>query len=273
MREIRVGDLDRLLDEAEQALAEGNWRTALALAQEAEAIEAGCVDALFLQAEALLEGGEFSAAERRYRDVEPLAPDEPAVLSGRGMCLFELGRFDTAEQLLGLALELDPRMPEVHHTLGLLLERRGDEHSAKRHFQRARALAPEAYRPPVEIDAAAFDACIEAALLDLPPEVARAIENVSVSVEDLPSDEDLAAADPPLSPQLLGLWRGSPLSARTVFDPWSELPGGIVLYQKNLQRFARDRAELIEQIRVTVLHEVGHALGLSEEDLDERGLT
>jgi predicted Zn-dependent protease with MMP-like domain len=45
-----------------------------------------------------------------------------------------------------------------------------------------------------------------------------------------------------------------------------------VLYQRNLERFARDREELVEQIRITLLHEVGHFLGLDEEQLRERGL-
>ena len=55
-------------------------------------------------------------------------------------------------------------------------------------------------------------------------------------------------------------------------DPWSHFPSSIVLYQKNLERYARGRAELIEQIGITLVHEVGHFLGLDEEELWERGL-
>ena len=51
-----------------------------------------------------------------------------------------------------------------------------------------------------------------------------------------------------------------------------ELPPAIFLYQKNLERSCRTRAELIEQIEVTVLHEVGHLVGLDEDDLEARGL-
>jgi predicted Zn-dependent protease with MMP-like domain len=50
------------------------------------------------------------------------------------------------------------------------------------------------------------------------------------------------------------------------------LTAEIVLFQKNLERFARTREELVEQIGVTVAHEVGHLLGLDEDDLFERGL-
>ncbi len=45
-----------------------------------------------------------------------------------------------------------------------------------------------------------------------------------------------------------------------------------MLYQRNLERFARTREELIEQIGITVMHEVGHLIGLDEDDLWERGL-
>lgn len=267
-----MDELERLLDEAEQALDDGRHKIALALAQEAAALDPQAVDPVFLQAEALLEAGEFAAAEALYRQVDSLAPDEPAVLTGRGICLFERVEIEAAEQVLRLSLELDSRQAEAHHHLGLVLEQLGQPKKAERHFARARKLAPETYQPPIAMPDDEFDACIEAALADLPNPVQRALDNVPVSVEPLPQALELKAGDPPLSPQILGIWRGTPLSERSVFDPWTDLPGGIVLYQRNLQRFARDRTELIEQIRITVLHEVGHALGLSEADLDDRGL-
>ncbi len=267
-----MDDRDRLLDEAEQALDEGRTEDALALARRAEALDHESAEAVFLQAEALLDAGDFTAAEALYRRTDQMAPDEPAILTGRGICLFEQARFESAESVLRLALELDSRMPEAHHHLGLLLERRGSSAEAKKHFARARRLAPETFRAPIEMEEQEFEACIAAALSDLPARVDQALDNISVSVEDLPATDDLRAADPPLSPQILGMWRGTPLTEKTVFDPWSEMPGGIVLYQKNLQRFARDRDDLIEQIRITVLHEVGHALGLDEDELDDRGL-
>ena len=91
-------------------------------------------------------------------------------------------------------------------------------------------------------------------------------------MEPVPQEADLTASKPPLSPQILGLYRGPSLKEKTVFDPWTELPGEILLYQNNLQRHCLDREELVVQFRITVLHEVGHLLGLTEEDLDERGL-
>jgi predicted Zn-dependent protease with MMP-like domain len=55
-------------------------------------------------------------------------------------------------------------------------------------------------------------------------------------------------------------------------DPWSHFPSSIALFQRNLERFARDREELLEEIRITLLHEVGHFLGLDEDRLRDLGL-
>jgi predicted Zn-dependent protease with MMP-like domain len=124
----------------------------------------------------------------------------------------------------------------------------------------------------VRLSPAAFDAVVEEALASLPEPIRRYLANVAIAVEDLPADDDLLASDPPLSPSILGIFRGSPLGQKGSMDPWSHFPSSIVLYQKNLQRFARDRKELVEQIGITLIHEVGHFLGLDEEQLWERGL-
>ena len=113
---------------------------------------------------------------------------------------------------------------------------------------------------------------MEDALLELPEPVRRYLSNVAITVEDLPEDQDLIGSDPPLSPAILGLFRGAPYGQKASMDPWSHFPSSIVLYQRNLERFARSRKDLIEQIGVTLLHEVGHFLGLDEDDLYARGL-
>ena len=112
------------------------------------------------------------------------------------------------------------------------------------------------------------------AFANVPEKVRRYLENVAITVEDLPSEDDLRAADPPLSPSILGLFRGSSYGAggTAAIDPWTHLPSSIVLFQKNLERFARSRTELVEEIGVTLVHEVGHFLGLDEDELYERGL-
>jgi predicted Zn-dependent protease with MMP-like domain len=168
-------------------------------------------------------------------------------------------------------LEKEPRDAWAHHYLGLIAERRGEAEAARKRFRKARSLSPEEFPAPVELSPAEFDRAVREALQELPERVRRYLTNVSISVEDLPADEDLAG-DPPLAPDLLGLFSGPAYTERKTDDPWSHFPSAIVLYQKNLQRACRTKDELIEQIGVTLVHEVGHFLGLSEEELYDRGL-
>jgi predicted Zn-dependent protease with MMP-like domain len=264
--------LETLLDESGQALEAGDLEQALDLAQQAVSKDPDCPDAYFLKAEALLDLFLSEEAVKTYQKADNLLPHNPDILSGLGMALFECIRLDEAEAVLLEALDQDPRMPETHQTLALILERKNDPR-ADFHFQSAHELLPDAYPLPYKIPAEEFDACIQKALAELPDPVQKTMKNTPVSVEPFPQEDDLIAVKPPLSPHLLGLYRGPSLKEKTVFDPWTELPGEILLYQNNLQRQCQTREELVEQIRITVLHEVGHLLGLTEEDLDKRGLS
>jgi predicted Zn-dependent protease with MMP-like domain len=264
-------DLETLLDESSQSLEEGDLERALDLAERAVATDPASPDAHFLKAEALLDLLLLEEAIEAYKKAGALLPENPDILSGLGMALFESVRFDEAESVLKQALDLDPDIPETHQTLALILERRNDPRAGE-HFHRANELLPDAYPLPFKVTPEEFDACIHSALSELPDPVQKAIKNTPVSVEPVPREADLIASPPPLSPQLLGLYRGPSLKEKTVFDPWTELPGEILLYQNNLQRECQTREELVEQIRITVLHEIGHLLGLTEEDLDQRGL-
>jgi predicted Zn-dependent protease with MMP-like domain len=190
----------------------------------------------------------------------------------KGFARYELCRFDEARAALLEAEALDPEEPWTQHYLGLVAERKGEPEDSRRRFARARKLAPDEIPRPIALSAAAFDQAVEDALADMPESVRSYLANVAITVEDLPGEEDLLASDPPLSPAILGLFRGAPYGQKASMDPWSHFPSSIVLYQRNLERFARSRAELIEQIGITLIHEVGHFLGLDEEELYQRGL-
>ena len=69
---------------------------------------------------------------------------------------------------------------------------------------------------------------------------------------------------------LLGLYRGTPLTSRSV-EQDTHLPDRITIYQRNIERMCGTRAEIIHEIRRTVFHEVGHHFGLDEDDLAELG--
>ncbi len=226
----------------------------------------------YVEATGLNQLGRAGEALERLALAEAELPDSVDVLVEKGFALYELSRFAEARRALERAVRLDPDDAWAQHTLGLVAEREGDAEEARRRFARARKLAPEEFPKGVALSPEAFDGAVEAALASLPEAVRRYLSNVAITVEDLPSDEDLLAADPPLSPAILGLFRGAPYGQKASMDPWSHFPSAIVLFQKNLERFARSRADLVEQIGVTLIHEVGHFLGLDEDELYERGL-
>ena len=106
---------------------------------------------------------------------------------------------------------------------------------------------------------AEFEEQVRAALDSLPPHIAAALENVAVVVED----------ENPEDPDLFGLYHGVPLTERGVEAPLE--PDTISIYVLPLSEDFPDPAELREEIRITVLHELGHYFGIDENRLDELG--
>lgn len=109
---------------------------------------------------------------------------------------------------------------------------------------------------------------VERALRRIPRRFKKHFGNVSVIVEDGPGVEDAEAVGVPAD-ELLGLFRGTDYGSRGgLFDIPPPLPDTIVLYQKNIEEVCSSEEDLIEEIRTTVVHEVGHYFGLSEEELE-----
>jgi len=108
--------------------------------------------------------------------------------------------------------------------------------------------------------AESFDEHVRAALDSLPPELAAALENVAVVVEDEHPDD----------PDLFGLYSGVPLPERSSFDS-GRLPDRITIYRLPLEESFPDPEELQHEIRITVLHELAHLFGIDEDRLAELG--
>ena len=113
-----------------------------------------------------------------------------------------------------------------------------------------------------------FEAAVAEALDGLPLEFAELISNVSIQVRETPDAETLRSLD--LDPRyhtLFGLYTGVPLDER---GGWygNVLPDVIVLYRRPLLDACPTRRKLIRQIQLTLLHEIGHHFGLSDEEMD-----
>jgi predicted Zn-dependent protease with MMP-like domain len=121
------------------------------------------------------------------------------------------------------------------------------------------------------VDDEAFDAMVERAVHELPEKVRERLRDVPVLVQPLPTPEMLGDENPPLTPDLLGLFVGRHIFAQ-LSTAVPDAPGAIFLFRKNLLRSCNDLEELAREVRVTVQHEVGHLLGLDEDELDEWGL-
>ena len=113
-----------------------------------------------------------------------------------------------------------------------------------------------------------FESVISEALDGLPLEFAELMSNVTIQVREAPDVATLESLDlDPRHHTLFGLYTGVPLDER---GGWygNVLPDVIVLYRRPLLDACRTRAKLIRQIQLTLLHEIGHHFGLSDEEMD-----
>lgn len=115
-----------------------------------------------------------------------------------------------------------------------------------------------------------FHALVEQAVARIPWEIRQHLENMVITVERRPSREMLEEVGVPPGETLLGLYDGVPLPERSVTSP-PLYPDTIYLFQEPLEELCATREQLIEEIEITVVHEVAHALGLSDERLEELG--
>ncbi|MCP4249971.1 MAG: metallopeptidase family protein [bacterium] len=122
----------------------------------------------------------------------------------------------------------------------------------------------------MRVSAAEFHRLVAEALEDVPGQFRPYLDGLAIDVEPQPSARTLRRAGIDDPHDLLGLYEGTPLTERSVEEPVS-LPERIVIYQNNVQRHCRTRREIVDEIRITVLHEIGHHFGLDEEDLERLG--
>jgi predicted Zn-dependent protease with MMP-like domain len=114
-----------------------------------------------------------------------------------------------------------------------------------------------------------FDTVIEQAVAELPEQFREGLDHVIIDVMDLPNRQMQKEMNVGRH-GLLGLYRGVPLTERSVTEVVG-MPARIVLFKKNIEGMCPDRDDMIEQIRITLLHEIGHHFGFDEDDLDDLG--
>jgi Flp pilus assembly protein TadD/predicted Zn-dependent protease with MMP-like domain len=229
-------------------------------------------DLLVLEGQALNDLGRSDEALTRIEGALRLAPARGDALHEKGVALFDLSRFPEAKVMFTRALAIQPEDAFTHQMMGLTLEQLGDSAGADKSIDRAIALAPTELTRPVLITVAEFQKEIDAIVGGLPADRRARVRAIAIEIADLPDKADLAAVTPPFPPTILGLYRGPVGRGPHVAQAPDGEPPSIVLYRKNLARAVKTRAELSEQIRDTLLHEIGHLEGLDEDDLRRRGM-
>jgi predicted Zn-dependent protease with MMP-like domain len=260
---------DERLKDAWSALEEGAIDAALATARALVQEDGGDGEAHYLAGSALMEADALAEAEPHLRRAVEIEPGDLDARAALAQLLYDLCRFDEARAETGILLEKDPDDPHAHHLSSLLSERRGELATAEEEDRMAHRLAPESYPLPPRFSRSEFDAALDLAVGELPGQFRGRMENLAVIVEDVPSISLLRTLEEP-SPGILGLFVGTPLPSKSLGD-LPAAPDAIYLFKRNLERICESREELVEEIRITLLHEVGHFMGLDEDQLEESG--
>lgn len=260
----------KVVEEVWDLLDEGKTERARAAADTLLARRPGHPDVRIVDAAVALEEGEPGRALAALQGAERSA--DPALFFHlRAAAHYELVELTVARDDANRALAVNPEAPESHALLAKTLEYLDDPEAAALHGRLACEIDPERFPLPLEVSDEEFDALVEKSLLELPAEVRKHLEELPVLVEASPAREILTAEKPPISPDVLGLFVGRHLLERTHSD-LPGAPGAIYLFRRNLLRVCGDRDELSREVRITVQHEVGHLLGMDEDDLEKWGL-
>lgn len=186
-----------------------------------------------------------------------------------GWTLFELERVTEATAYLEEACYLEPDFADGWHDLAVAHEALGNLSGMKAAFTQVFRLDQVELAMPSRFAPEEILAWADRSVRSLPGSVVAAVTELPIFVQDYPDDWILD--EPPYDPRLLGLFDGP-----TYADLRGSEGGGVsphvYLYQRNLERRCPDSRTMAEQVRITLHHEIGHFLGLDEEELHHRGL-
>ena len=115
-----------------------------------------------------------------------------------------------------------------------------------------------------------FDRLVKKAIRRIPEEIRQHLDNILISVQKRPSPEMLEEMDLPDDETLLGIFWGVSLTEQSVTSP-TLYPDTIFLFQEPIEELCETTEELEKEIEITVVHEIGHAVGISEESLAALG--
>lgn len=223
----------------------------------------------YLKSKALFYTDDLEGALFLVRRAIKTAGEQGIYRAFEGQILFELGRFREARPPLETAAAMEPDAAQTHYHLGLVLERLGELEEAAQRFEKASLIEPEQFPVPLRMSDDDFERAAAEAMAELPRSIREYVENVPVLIEEWPSNELVLAEN--VSPTILGIFMGVPRTMAGAADQPVDMDR-VILFKRNLETHCRDRAELVQEIQTTLRHEIGHYLGLDEDDLERLGL-
>ena len=123
---------------------------------------------------------------------------------------------------------------------------------------------------PYEVSKERFAELVERALADVPPPFREYLEEVAIEIRDHPTRQQLRSVGLRDDELLFGLYHGIARDHRSV-EHSGVMPDVIYIFQESIEEVSQSEEQLIRQVRTTVLHEIGHHFGMSEEDLRRLG--
>jgi predicted Zn-dependent protease with MMP-like domain len=226
-----------------------------------------------LEANVLLESDDLHGARAALeRSGESEGDDaEPQVLWTSAEIELRCWNIERARELFERTAQAG-RVAPLLARLALCAELLGDLARADALLAEAAELDPDVWPAPPRLSESEFEGVLDEAVGQLPPEFRSVLSDTPILVEAVPDKSLIRLADTASTPpDMLGLFVGPSQLDRSVQDAL-ELPASIHLFQRNLERAALDRDELIEETRITLFHEIGHMLGFDEKGVEEMGL-
>ncbi|MDP7111742.1 MAG: metallopeptidase family protein [Myxococcota bacterium] len=269
-RAQRSERFQQLVDAGWEAFHDRRPRWLRAVLARMRGLEPEAPEVLDLQWRLAYVQGDMDRALEVAQQGAALYPDDPDLLYATGWCLLELGAFEDAVPPLARACEREPTLADGWYDLAVAHEALGNPEATRVAFSRVHELdVSRLSAEPRLFTIEEFEAIVASALAEVPGDVQAAMTNLAVIVEDYP--DPWIVEQPPYDPRLFGLFVGPTFADTRSTNVATDEPTRIYLFQRNLERQFRHPDWLRDEIRITLIHEVGHFLGLSEADLAERG--
>ncbi|GMV51544.1 metallopeptidase family protein [Nitrospirales bacterium NOB] len=122
-------------------------------------------------------------------------------------------------------------------------------------------------RAKLSVTESEFQTLVQQALDGLPDEYAKLLTNVAVVVEEEPSPDVREDLEMDEDEDLLGLYRGLSIDKDSFFEPGGQLPAKISIYRGPILRLCRTKEDVVQEVRDTVVHEIGHHFGLDDDEM------